>query len=131
QRAAALAAGAPRHVVVIDQLEELFTTGHDAAVQHRFFDELSAIVWSDAGNTAVAVIVRADYYGMCGAHARFARLLEESHVLVGAMRADELRQAIVDPAARSGYRVEPALVDLVCRHAGSEPGALPLVSTAL
>ena len=119
-----------RRVVVVDQFEELFTTCRDTSVQDRFMDQLLAAA-TDSTNTAVLVLLRADYYGMCGAHAGFARLLERSQVLVGAMSASELREVIIEPAARAGLRVDDALVDVICRDAGSEPGALPLVSTAL
>ena len=94
-------------------------------------DKLVATATSTRTNTAIVVVLRADYYGMCGAHPAFARLLERSQVLVGAMSASELRDAIIEPAAHMGLRVDDALVEVVCRDAGSEPGALPLVSTAL
>ena len=120
-----------RRVVVVDQLEELFTTCSDPLVRAAFMDELSSIASNAPANTAVVVALRADYYGNCGGHAGFARLLESSQVLVGAMSPAELRDAIVEPAERVGCHVDDAVVDLVCRDAGSEPGALPLVSTAL
>ena len=126
----AFADDARRVVVVVDQFEELFTIGRDASVRDRFMDQLVAAA-TDSTNTAVLVLLRADYYGMCGMHAGFARLLERSQVLVGAMSASELREVIVEPAARAGLRVDDDLVDVICRDAGSEPGALPLVSTAL
>ena len=53
------------------------------------------------------------------------------------MTADELRQAIEQPAIRNGWELEPGLVDLILRDAGAseghspEPGALPLLEHAL
>jgi DNA-binding SARP family transcriptional activator/WD40 repeat protein len=131
QSMSAFSDDARRVVVIVDQFEELFTSCRDADVRDLFLNKLLAMATSSRMDTAVVIVLRADYYGMCAAHAGFARLLERSQVLVGAMRSSELRDAIMQPATRTGLRVDDALVDVVCRDAGSEPGALPLVSTAL
>ena len=47
------------------------------------------------------------------------------------MRRDELRRAIEAPAQRAGLRVEAELVDRLLSDVEDEPGALPLLSTAL
>ena len=47
------------------------------------------------------------------------------------MRRDELRQAVERPAQRVGLRVEPELADALVADVEGEPGALPLLSTAL
>ena len=49
----------------------------------------------------------------------------------GAMRRDELRRAVERPAPRVGLRVEPELADALVADVEHEPGALPLLSTAL
>ena len=58
-------------------------------------------------------------------------MLGANHVLVGPMRRDELRRAIELPAQRAGLRVDPELVDALIADVEGEPGALPLLSTAL
>jgi WD40 repeat protein len=52
-------------------------------------------------------------------------------VLVGAMRRDELRRAIVEPARRVGLRIEASLTDALIADVLDEPGGLPLLSAAL
>ena len=47
------------------------------------------------------------------------------------MQASELRRAVELPAARVGLRVEPELADALVDDVEGEPGALPLLSTAL
>ncbi len=79
----------------------------------------------------VLVAMRADFYGRCAAYPELSRLLGANHVLVGPMRRDELRRAIELPARRAGLQVEPALVDRLIADVEGEPGALPLLSTAL
>ena len=75
--------------------------------------------------------IRADHYGRCGAYPELSRLLAAHHVLVSAMRRDELRRAVERPAQRAGLRVEPELTDALVADVEHEPGALPLLSTAL
>ena len=54
-----------------------------------------------------------------------------NHVLVGPMQASELRRVVELPAGRVGLRVEPELADALVDDVEGEPGALPLLSTAL
>ena len=89
--------------------------------------------WSpaDDGGRIVVLAIRADYYGRCGAYPELSRLLAAHHVLVSAMRRDELRRAVERPAQRVGLRVEPELTDALVADVEHEPGALPMLSTAL
>ena len=81
--------------------------------------------------TLVVVAVRADYYGHCAAYTELSRLLGAGHVLVGPMLREELRRAIELPARRAGLLVERELVDALLADVEGQPGALPLVSSAL
>ena len=47
------------------------------------------------------------------------------------MQRDELRRAIERPARRARLHVEPELVDRLLAEVEGQPGALPLLSTAL
>ena len=77
------------------------------------------------------VALRADFYGRFAAYPGLAELLGANHVLVGPMQASELRRAVELPAGRVGLRVEPELADALVDDVDGEPGALPLLSTAL
>ena len=79
----------------------------------------------------VLVAVRADFYGRCATYPELWRLLGANQVTVGPMRRDELRRAIELPATRAGLQVEPELTDALIADVEGEPGALPLMSTAL
>jgi WD40 repeat protein/DNA-binding SARP family transcriptional activator len=120
-----------RVVVVIDQFEEVFTVCRDEGSRDQFIAALVDSAADADAKTAVVVVVRADYYGACASHPELARRLERSQVIVGAMTDAELRRAITEPATRAGLRVEEEVIDAVRRDADGEPGALPLVSTAL
>jgi WD40 repeat protein/DNA-binding SARP family transcriptional activator len=119
-----------RLVLALDQFEELFTT-HGDAERAAYVDALVDVAESDDGRLIVVLAVRADYYGACAAHPRLARLLGESHVLVGPMRPEELARAIAEPARKAGLAVDRDLVTKLVDDVAGQPGALPLLSTAL
>ncbi len=119
-----------RRILVIDQFEELFTVCSDEAERGPFVGRLVELA-EDPERAAVVIGLRGDFYGHCAVYPEFARLLAANQVLVGPMTPDELKRAIELPARRAGVRVEAALVDTLVAEAGEEPGALPLLSTAL
>ena len=127
---AELSAG-ERWIVAVDQFEEAFTACRDTAERAAFVDALVACARDAHRRTLVLVAVRADFYGHCARFPELSRLLGANQVLVGPMRRHELRRAIELPARRTGLRVEPELVDALLADVEGEPGALPLLSTAL
>jgi WD40 repeat protein/DNA-binding SARP family transcriptional activator len=118
-------------VLAVDQFEELFTACRDEHERAEFLDTLVALATADDQRVQVVIAVRADFYGRCAAHERLARLVGANQVLVGPMKRDELRRAIVEPARRVGLRVEPSLADALIADVLDEPGGLPLLSAAL
>jgi WD40 repeat protein/class 3 adenylate cyclase len=125
----ALEAMAPRQrtLLVIDQFEELFTAVVDEVERTTFIDFIS----EPRAGLKVLVAVRADHYERCADDPRLARLIGADQVLVGPLAAEEIAAVIRHPAERVGLRVEPELVQALVADVGSEPGALPLLSTAL
>ena len=127
--AAALAAVDPgaRLLVVVDQFEELFTACRDPEERTAFIDALVR----DDERLLTVLALRTDFYGACAGHQRLARRLGENHVLVGAMRPDEIASAIEGPAATAGLTVEPELVSRLVEDTAGQTGGLPLLSTTL
>jgi WD40 repeat protein/DNA-binding SARP family transcriptional activator len=120
-----------RVVVAVDQFEETFTTCEDEAERAAFIAELGAVAALRDGRGVVVIALRADFYGRCAAYPELADQLASNHVLVGSMQRDELRRAIELPARRVGLRVDTELADALVADVKDEPGALPLLSTAL
>jgi WD40 repeat protein/DNA-binding SARP family transcriptional activator len=120
-----------RVVIAIDQFEELFTVCQNERERGAFLEQLAAAAHDHERRVFVVLALRADFYGRVGRYPAFARLLSQSHVLVGPMDRHELTQAIVQPAARAGLEVAHALVDALVSDVVEEPGALPLLSTTL
>ena len=138
-------------LVVVDQLEELFTECRDTTARADFLTALLALVTPGAASTnggdavvrpAVAtglLSLRSDFFGTFVADGRLTAALQESQVLVGPLEEAELREAIVGPARAVGVSVDDELVATLVRDfvpAGAvggrhDVGALPLLSHAL
>ncbi|REE99009.1 hypothetical protein [Thermomonospora umbrina] len=118
-------------VLIVDQFEEVFTLCRDDDERTAFLDGLTAMVGDEDGRTVV-IGVRADFYAHCARHAGLvAALREHGHLPIGPMSEDELREIIVEPAARVGLTVEPGLLTAAVAETVGRPGALPLVAHAL
>ncbi|BEL12131.1 hypothetical protein Q0Z83_103220 [Actinoplanes sichuanensis] len=130
--AAEAAAAGRRPVIVIDQFEELFTQCPDPAERLAYASALAS-----AAPALVVIAVRSDFYRDCAALPPLARILAAGHVVLGALDADAIRRAVVEPAEHAGLTVEPGLPDLLLHDLGAdgrdgyEPGALPLLAHAL
>ncbi|MDC5698553.1 BTAD domain-containing putative transcriptional regulator [Intrasporangium calvum] len=122
---------APRTVLVVDQFEEVWTSGADDAQVADFLRVLVDAVDDPAGRVSVVVVLRADYLTAVAEHPELARRLSESTVLVGAPTPDEVRRAVERPADRARITLEDGLADAIVTDAGAEPGLLPLLSTSM
>ena len=119
-------------VLVVDQLEELFTLARDADERSAYLRLLTHVVGRECRHdTRVVIVLRADFYEQCASDAALRDALAANQAFIGRMTAVELRQAVESPATRNGWSFEPGLVDLVLRDVGREPGGLPLLSHAL
>ncbi|MGW5266660.1 nSTAND1 domain-containing NTPase [Microbispora sp. NPDC004025] len=130
-----------RMVVVVDQLEELFTQCADESERHRFVDLITSLAACGPDGTPPAALVvcglRSDFYTPCAGYPRLRAALQDGQVFVGPMSQDELREAILHPAADAELDVEPGLVELLLSDMGAgtgdgyEAGRLPLLAHAL
>ena len=120
-----------RLLLAVDQLEELFTACRSEAERAAFADALARAAADPNSRAVVVGALRADFYGRFAAYPGLAELLGANQVLVGPLQASELRRAVELPAGRVGLRVEPELADALVDDVEGEPGALPLLSTAL
>ena len=112
-------------MLIVDQLEELVTLGHDPSEQAAFVD---AIVAHPGG---LIVAVRADLYGEFGVFDELADRLASSQVLLGPLAEPDLLRAVHEPARRCGLAVEDGLAEVIAADLEAAPGALPLLGHAL
>ncbi|MGW6014818.1 caspase, EACC1-associated type [Streptomyces sp. NPDC055210] len=125
-------AGDARLVVIVDQFEEVFTRCRREEERGRFVEMLCA-------SSAALVILglRADFYSPCTSYEGLVSALELGQLVVGPMRPEELRSAIVEPARAAGLALEKGLPELLLRDLGrgstesAAAGRLPLLAHAL
>ncbi|GGW82465.1 nSTAND1 domain-containing NTPase [Streptomyces griseoloalbus] len=149
-----------RLVLVVDQLEEVFTLCQDAVERDLFIRALHALSTPDdhrtgnddgperrSGPAALVVLgMRADFYGACLAHPELAEALRDGQLPLQPMSPNEIRSAVAGPAEGAGLELEPGLVEVILRDLGTVavqqnagesvpgpggPGVLPLLSHAL
>lgn len=113
--------------VLVDQFEEVFTLCRDHTERDRFVDLLVAACERDR-RLRVLVAVRADFHQRCVEHRGLA---DAAALRLGPMTADELRDAVVRPAAEVGVLVERELTARLVDEVIGEPGGLPVLSHTL
>ena len=126
-----------RLVLVIDQLEELFTEPSiTRAGRKRFVDLLSGLVRS--GVVWVVATMRSDFWHRVAEVPLLADLLSDRSKVLDLWPPNpaEIAEIIRGPAAKAGVEfgkdeVDVALDARLAEDAAREPGALPLLSYAL
>ncbi|MBB4966496.1 nSTAND1 domain-containing NTPase [Saccharothrix violaceirubra] len=129
-------------VLIVDQLEEIFTLGVDDHTRRRFLDILTHLTEPHDGYVPAAVVfgLRADFYASCADHAGLRAAAQRDQLFLGPLSDDELRAAITLPARDVGLDVEPGLVELLLADLGTgvheaaggdTSGRLPLLAHAL
>ncbi|MEU9353478.1 WD40 repeat domain-containing protein [Streptomyces griseoloalbus] len=116
--------------LIVDQFEELYTLCTDRTQRDAFVERLLA-ARSLGSRLRVVIAVRADFLGRCTEHPGLAAALQDATLLAGPMDRQELREAVVRPAAAVGLTVERALTTRLLDDVEGAPGALPLMSHAL
>jgi WD40 repeat protein len=140
--------------LIVDQFEELYTLCADPAERTAFVDRLLAAATgptettgptgtatttgaaattasAPGGRLRVVIAVRADFLGRCAEHPGLTAALQDATLLAGPMSREELREAVVRPAAAAGLVVERALTARLLDDVDDAPGGLPLMSHAL
>ncbi|WP_052397687.1 hypothetical protein [Streptomyces sp. NRRL F-5123] len=111
-----------RVIVVVDQLEEIFTQCADEAERRAFVDELAWLADPRDGQEPLGLVVlglRADFYAQCAAYPWLRGAVQGNQVFLGPMSPAELRDAIVLPAQRVGLMVEAGLPEVLLRDLGA------------
>jgi hypothetical protein len=118
---------AQRLLLVVDQFEEAI--GHAPAPDR---EEFVAIVQALRGvrDCVVVLTLRADFYPEL-MHSALWPVAEAERLEVVPLRGAALRDAIEQPAHRSGVYLETALVERLLADAAREPGVLPLMQETL
>ncbi len=118
-------------LIVLDQLEELFTMVESDAERVHVLESLRVAASDPASRVRVVATLRADFYDEPLSVRGFGDLLAARNEAITPMSPEELERAIVGPAERVGLDVEPGLVAAMVADVIDRPGALPLLQYAL
>jgi DNA-binding SARP family transcriptional activator/ABC-type glycerol-3-phosphate transport system substrate-binding protein len=118
-------------VLVVDQLEEIFTLVDDDLERSHVLGSLRAAALEPDSRVRVITTLRADFYDIPLLVPGFGDLLAARTEAITPMTPEELERAIVAPADRSGLVVEPRLLAEMIAEVADRPGALPLLQYAL
>lgn len=127
------ASPASRVILVIDQFEESFTLCQDNTERQQFFQCLLEGLAQTEAKLCLILAMRADFFGKCleQDYSGLAKQIQANLVAVTPMNREELRQAIVEPAKKTGLKVEPELVQEMLTDVEGAPGSLPLLQYTL
>jgi WD40 repeat protein/serine/threonine protein kinase len=118
-------------VVIVDQLEEVFTLVEDESARQQFLDLLYTAVTATRSRVRVIVTLRADFYDKPLHYPEFGEMVRSRMETILPLSADELQRAISRPAEQVGVTFEEGLVATIVSEIHYQPGALPLLQYAL
>jgi WD40 repeat protein/DNA-binding SARP family transcriptional activator len=120
-----------RVVLVVDQLEEIFTLCSEEERRRAFLDAIVTAATAAGRSTVVVVTLRADFYPRLAEHPQLADLASAHQFLVTPLDEVGLAEAVEGPARLAGFAIEPGLTETILRDVARRPGALPLLQHAL
>lgn len=109
-------------VVIVDQIEELFTLCSDETARAQFLARMQN--WSGP----VVLGLRADFSDRAFEYPLLVRALRECQIIVEPMLPAHLRTIITRPAQTTGLVLQDGFVDLLLRDTEAESGVSPLPS---
>ena len=116
-------------VIVIDQLEELFTLCPRPDERQRFAEKVVAAAGAPDDPVRVVLCLRDDFLLRAHELSALRELLAASVHLLGTPLVDDLVRMLVEPARRVGYELDdPTLARAMAEEVADRPGALPLLS---
>jgi len=118
-------------LLVVDQFEELFTLVDDEESRAHFLDLIYNAVTDKKSRVRVVVTLRADFYDRPLQYPEMGEMVRSRMETVLPLSAEELEQAITNPADRVGVGFEPGLVSSIIDDVHYQPGGLPLMQYAL
>src|SRR6266849_2149257 len=122
-----------RLVLVVDQVEELFTQTSSEQERQQFINLLVAAVTEPQGPVVVLLTLRTDFYDRPLAYPELGRLIPQHQVVVFPMEVQDLRAVVKGPAALPDVQLsfEGNLVGDLLFEMQGQVGALPLLEFTL
>ncbi|MCL6540144.1 MAG: hypothetical protein K6T87_06080 [Roseiflexus sp.] len=118
-------------VLVVDQMEELFTLTDDESDRRAFVAAMVALVECPSPRHTVIMTLRSDFESFIALEPALQQWMEQARVQLLPLSASEMREAIERPAELVGLKFEPGVVEALLHDTLGEPAALPLLQFSL
>jgi WD40 repeat protein/tRNA A-37 threonylcarbamoyl transferase component Bud32 len=116
-------------LLVVDQLEEVFTLCDDEGERTAFAESLAAAARTAVDPVRVIFTLRDDFLVRTEQVPALRNRIAQGLQLLTVPVADDLRRIVVEPARRAGYVFDdPGLPREMVQEVADQPGALPLIS---
>ena len=129
------ASTANRIILVIDQFEEAFTLCQDLAEREDFFQCLLEALEQTDNKLCLILAMRIDFFGKCfeREYSGLGNKIQDkdNFIAIPPMKREELKQAIIKPAAKVKLTLESGLAEEILRDIEGSPGSLPLLQDTL
>jgi hypothetical protein len=126
--------GRNRLLLVIDQLEEIFTLCHGAEAElerQQFFDCLVDAVHLSGNSLCLVLVVRSDFLNKFALYERMFQLLEQHLLVLPPMNYEQIKSTIIHPSQKVGLVCEPNLIYTMLLDVIGTPSELPLIQYML
>ena len=117
-----------RQLIVVDQMEELYTPAFTAYQRKAFEQALLAKITNP--DIMVILALRTDFYANL-MDSQLWDTVKGKLLALPPLRGEPLRAAIAQPARNVGVELDADLVERLLADAGDEPGVLPFVQETL
>jgi DNA-binding SARP family transcriptional activator/WD40 repeat protein len=114
-------------LLVVDQLEEIFTLCSDEEARASFLNGIAQAAFDERARLRVVTALRADAYDRPLQYRTFALLLDANTITVMPPNPEELEAAITGPAARVGVDLEHGMLSRLVGDLVDRPAALALL----
>lgn len=121
----------PPYLLVIDQLEELFSVCNSAEERHCFINNILWAATSVHIPISIILVLRSDFLHHIQQHHVLYQAISKNAFIVPILNSQELRQTIVEPAKRMGYLYDDKVVDTLLTQTRQCQTALPLLQFTL
>lgn len=121
----------PQMLLVIDQLEEIFSQCHDQSQRQKFFDCILEALQEPETHLRVVVALRGDYKDDLNDYPALSTLKDQGLIVVPALSYEKTKSAIIEPAKRLKIQYEPNLLYSILLDIVGAPGELPLLQMVL
>ena len=115
-------------LVVVDQLEEMFTLCSDELERRAFADALASAARSADDPVRVVFTLRDDFLVRAEQLAALRNRLGQGLQILTVPAAEDLLRIVTEPARRVGYELEGTLAQDMVDEVADQPGALALIS---